>query len=137
MRNLDALYRFLVEREAMPFVWGRRANDCVSFAIGAAIAQGAADPLAGVMVGQDEIDWHDEASAEAAIDAVGGLETAFSARFARIAPAMAHRGDLGAVLAGNRLIMMVVEGDMLAGPRPERLQRLPRRAMRLAWRAVS
>ena len=136
IRDIDALYRFIAEREAVPFTWGRRANDCVSFAIGAAMAQGAADPLAGTLVDGAPIDWTDEASADVAIEAVGGLQTAFDARFASIAPAMAQRGDIGAVTAGNRMILVVIEGDMVVGPGPTGLHRLPRRAVAMAWRAV-
>lgn len=114
----------------MPFVWGDHANDCISAAAAAVVAQGGADHLV-------DLHWSTEDEAEAAIEAAGGVETALTAKLGDpIAPAFAQRGDIGAIMAGNRMILVVVEGDTLAGPGPDRLRRLPRKLLVRAWRAL-
>src|SRR3546814_3100758 len=62
------------------------------------------------------------------------METAMDRRMARVAPALAMRGDIAGVpdpLTGLRL--MVVEGAMLVGPGAAGLERQPRCAMTIAW----
>lgn len=114
----------------MPFAWGDHANDCISAAAAAVVAQGGEDHLAALR-------WSTEEEAETAIEAAGGVETALTAKLGEpIAPAFAQRGDIGAIMAGNRMILVVVEGDTLAGPGPERLRRLPRAMLIRAWRAL-
>jgi len=113
----------------MPLEWGDHANDCVSAAAAAIVAQGGSD-----LVGDRR--WSNEAEAEAAIDAAGGISAAVSSVLMEIAPAFAQRGDIGAVLAGNRLILVVVEGDTLAAPGDLGLRRLPRKFMVQAWQAL-
>lgn len=129
VRDLDALHRFLADRQAMPFEWGDHANDCVSAAAAAIVAQGGPDFLA-------DMRWSSEEEAYAALDAVGGLEEAVGALLTPIAPAFAQRGDIGAIAAGNGLILVVVEGDTIGGPGPTRFRRLPRRLLVKAWRAM-
>lgn len=126
-RDLEALLGFLAERAAMPFRWGRRRNDCVSFAANAVQAQTGRDPLEG-------LDWATQAEARALLRELGGLEAAIDARLTRIAPAMACRGDVAGVIdrrLGRRL--MIVEGATLAGPGKGGVVRLPRREMITAW----
>lgn len=129
-RDHAGLHRYLEARMPMPFAWGRTGNDCVSFAAGAVLAQGLPDPLDGLP------DWACEDEAWAAIDAAGGIDAAISARLRPISPALAQRGDIGAIEAGNGLILVVVEGDAVAGPGPRGMRRLPRRAMVKAWCAA-
>ena len=128
MRDLDRLHAFLSERDAEPFAWGDHANDCVSTAAAAIVAQGGRDFLA-------QMRWSTEDEAYAALDAAGGLEEAVSAHLSPIAPASAKRGDIGAITAGNGLILVVVEGETVVGPGPRRLRRLPRALLVTAWSA--
>jgi hypothetical protein len=129
MRDLEGLHRHLAERQAMPFAWGDHSNDCISAAAAAIVAQGGPD-----LIGDRR--WTSEAEAEAVTEAAGGIETAIDAMLAPIAPAFAQRGDVGAVLVGNRMILVVVEGETLAGPGPAGLRRLPRKLLVRAWRAL-
>lgn len=124
-RDHAALVRFLAERAAEPFVWGRRANDCAAFAGGAVLAQTGRDPLKG-------LHWGSKSSALKLIGKLGGLEQAVSARLRRIEPAHAHRGDVAGVIENGELLLMVVEGAMLVGPGN---RRATRSVMSLAWSA--
>jgi hypothetical protein len=129
MRDLAGLHRHLAERSAMPFAWGDHANDCISAAAAAIVAQGGPD-----LVGERQ--WASEAEAEALIEAEGGIETVLDGLLEPVAPAFAQRGDVGAVMAGNRMMLVIIEGETLAGPGPERLRRLPRSLLARAWRAL-
>lgn len=126
MRDFAALLRFIAERRDAPFVWGSDKNDCVSFAGQAAKATTGRNPF-------DDLSWGDEDEAYRVIESVGGLATGVSARLSEIVPAMAHRGDLAGVMLDNHLFLMVVMGDHLVGPGPERQRRLPRKMMVQAW----
>jgi hypothetical protein len=126
MRDYGALARYLAERRAMPFAWGRKGNDCAAFAGGAIKAQTGRDPLAGLR-------WSTATGAARLIARLGGMEAAVSARLTPIAPAKAHRGDLAGVADGRfGLLLMVVEGETLIGPGNSRA---PRSAMIHAWSA--
>jgi hypothetical protein len=127
MRDLQALVRFLGERAAIPHVW-RKGRCCVSFALAAAAAQTGRDVL-GTLPG-----WRNAAQAKKVADDLGGLEAAVDARYRRIAPAMARRGDIGGIAdAEFGVALMIVEGRTLVGPGARGLKRLPRRAMIAAW----
>lgn len=128
-RDIAALIALLEARQARGFRW-RRGRDCVSFAAACVEAQTGVDPLA------DLPRWRSRREALAIVQAQGGLEQALDVRLARIAPAMARRGDIAGLpdpLLGVRL--MVVEGDTLVGPGGRGLERLPRSAMTMAWSA--
>lgn len=128
-RDIAALIALLEARQARGFRW-RRGRDCVSFAAACVEAQTGVDPLA------DVPRWRSRREALAIVQAQGGLEQALDVRLARIAPAMARRGDIAGLpdpLLGVRL--MVVEGDTLVGPGGRGLERLPRSAMTMAWSA--
>lgn len=129
MRDLLALHRFLAERGPMPFEWGDHSNDCVSCAAAAVVVQGGKDLV-------KRMRWSNEEEAYAALDKAGGLEVAVSKRLTPITPAFAKRGDIGAIEAGNGLILVIVEGEALVGPGPERMRRLPRKLMVRAWSAL-
>jgi len=126
-RNIEALLGYLTERADMPFRWGRRRNDCVSFAAGAAKAQTGKDPLG-------DLKWNSLAEARALLKRLGGLRKAVDARLRRIPPSMAQRGDIAAVpdrRFGVRL--MVIEGATLVAPGAKGAERLPRGQMVAAW----
>ncbi len=128
-RDIPALIALLEARQARGFRW-RFPRDCVSFAAACVEAQTGRDPLA------DVPRWRTRSEALAVAEFAGGLEHALDARFNRIAPAMAQRGDIAGLpdpLLGVRL--MVVEGDTLVGPGGRGLERLPRSAMTMAWSA--
>lgn len=128
MRDFEALDRYLADRRAMPFIWGSKANDCVSFYAGAARAMSGVDLLSG-------LNWSTETGAARVIGRLGGFEAAVTTRMKPIAPAMARRGDAAGV-ADERFgyLLMLVEGDWLVGPgNGDRLMRARRSAMRLAW----
>lgn len=125
-RDLEALHRFLAARQTMPFAWGDRANDCVSFTAAAIAAQGGEDLVA-------DLHWTTEDEAYAALGEAGGIEEAVSSRLSEISPALAKRGDVGVIAAGNHRILTIVEGDTLVGPGPTGLRRLPRRLLLRAW----
>lgn len=129
-RDIPALLAFLASRAAMPHAWGRDANDCVAFCDGAVKAQGGEDKLGG-------LNWSTLAGALRVLKRLGGMEAAIDARFARIAPAKALRGDIAGVrdaLFGIK--PMLVEGDTLVSPGQRGFARLPRAAMVTAWSAV-
>lgn len=129
-RDLDGLLAFLDARARMPFAFGKRRNDCASFIAGAVKAQTGRDPFRG-------ISWTSERGARRVAAREGGLVAAMDARFARIAPAMAQRGDIAGVEdPGFGARLMIVEGETLAGPGTRGMERNPRAAMTLAWSAV-
>ncbi|MDP2131965.1 MAG: hypothetical protein U0995_09660 [Erythrobacter sp.] len=126
-RDIPALIDLIAERQARPFRW-RRGQDCASFAAAAIAAQTGVDVLA------DLPRWRTRKAALAVADGLGGLIAAMDARLARIAPALAQRGDIAGLpdpLLGIRL--MVVEGATLVGPGARGLERLRRDEMTLAW----
>lgn len=140
VRDVLALTAFLDERIATPFAWGRSANDCVSFAAAAVEAQGGDAQLG-------DLDWTDEDSAAEAIASLAdpetppgeALEAALDARFDRIPPAMAKRGDIGAIDDQNGpfgIQLFIVEGLTLVGPGVRGARRVRRSALVAAWSAL-
>lgn len=126
-RDLEALHAFIDERQATPHAWGREANDCVGFVLGAVQAQTG-------MAVAPAVQWASEREALRSIARLGGIEAAFDAHFARVAPALARRGDIaGVVDAALGLHPLVVEGATLVGPGETGNRRLPRSAMVAAW----
>lgn len=129
MRDLEALVALIEGRSATPFAWG--PNDCVTFAAHAVRAQTGVNPLKGL--GRHR--WRSAKGAARALAAHGGLEAAVDGVLPRIAPAMAHRGDVGLVEIDGRASLVVFEGATVVGPGLEGLERLPRSAVRAAWSA--
>jgi hypothetical protein len=126
-RDIPALIAAIEARSGRGFRW-RRGRDCVSFAAACVKAQTGEDLLAHVPT------WTTRAEALRMAQARGGLKLALDKRLSRIEPALAKRGDIAGLpdrLFGVRL--MVVEGETLVGPGTRGLERLPRRAMTLAW----
>lgn len=125
-RDIAALLAMIERRAVIPFAW-RGGRDCVSFAARAVKAQTGIDP-------RGDLRWSSLKQARAAIAKEGGIEAALDARFDRIAPALARRGDIAGIadeMFGIRL--MVVEGAMLVAPSANGLDRLPREHMIMAW----
>lgn len=127
-RDFEALDRYLAERRSVPFAWGSRANDCVSFYAGGAQAMAGVDPI-------DGLSWTTARGAARVIKRLGGFEAAISSRLSPIAPALALRGDAAGVPDPRHgLLLMIVEGDTLVGPGDgTKLMRAPRSAMIRAW----
>lgn len=130
VRDYDALIGFLAERRTMPFTWGRKNNDCVSFATGAVRAQTGRNVLAGGP------DWTTMRGAIRVLKRLGGLAEAVTANLREIPPAHAHRGDIAGVAdpdmpGGIRL--MLVEGEHLIGPGLAGTERQRRSMMVRAW----
>lgn len=130
-RDPMALIAYLDARAGMPFAWGRRANDCVSFAAGAVIAQTGRDPL-------PDVDWTSERGALRVLKRTGGLEAMVNRCLRRTSPALAMRGDVAGVIDPGPigLRLMIVEGAMLVGPGDSGLDRQPRAVMSIAWSAA-
>ncbi len=130
IRDHIALIETIEARAGRGFRW-RRGRDCVSFAAACIHAQTGRDPLA------DVPRWRTRDEALAVVADEGGLEAAVDARLARVAPALALRGDIAGLpdpLLGVRL--MVIEGETLVGPGARGLERLPRSQMTIAWSAT-
>jgi hypothetical protein len=127
MRNLEALLAFIAGRAATPHSWGREGNDCVSFAAGAVEAQTGKNPLG-------RLRWRSPRGALRVVTRLGGMAAALDARFDRVAPGAAMRGDIAGVADPVFGIHpMIVEGDTLVAPGDRGLVRLPRAAMIAAW----
>lgn len=127
--DFAALVAFVDARHSMPHEWGRKANDCMSFVGQAveALTNGAVKPLAGLQ-------WKSQATGISLLRRLGGVEKALDARFERIAPAMAQRGDIAGVPdEALGIHPMIVEGVTLVGPSDNGNRRLPRSAMTVAW----
>jgi len=130
-RDLAALFAYIEARTATPFAWGRDANDCVSFA-----AQGVKAQTGHHRLG--DLRWGSKAGALRLLARLGGLEAAIDARFSRLPPALAMRGDIAGIADDELGIrLMLVEGDMLVGPGALGLRRLKRPAMIAAWSATA
>lgn len=127
VRDYNALVAYLDARMRAPFAWGRQANDCISFAAGAAQAQTGGDFLDGLP------NWTTHRGALRVLKRFGGLEAAVSSRLQTIAPAQALRGDLGLVMAQTGPALMVIEGATLVGPGLQGAVRRPRADMLRAW----
>jgi hypothetical protein len=128
-RNFGALVAFIDARHGTPHRWGRDANDCVAFVLGAVEAQTGIPPAA-------DLDWSNRAEGLRLIKRLGGLEAAFDARFVRISPGLAQRGDIAGVAIGDFGVHpMIVDGTTLIGPGDKGNKRLPRAAMVMAWSA--
>lgn len=126
-RNIKALVEFIDSRQNRPHEWGRKANDCVSFVLGAVKAQTGHDRAT-------VFRWTDEKSGLKALKKAGGIEKAFDRWFTRIPLAQAMRGDIAGI-PDDRLGIhpMIVEGETLVGPGDKGNKRLKRREMTAAW----
>lgn len=129
-RNVAALIDFLDSRHGKPHQLGRERNDCAAFCLDAVEAQ------TGVRVAP-KLKWVTLRGVVAIIKRYGSLEAAFDAHFERIEPALAKRGDIGAVPDKDFGIHpMIVEGPTLVGPGDKGNRRVKRSAMVTAWSAT-
>jgi hypothetical protein len=126
-RDIAALVAYLAERATMPHEFGRKANDCLAFVAGAAKEQTGKDPARGLQ-------WKDEKSALRLLKKLGGVEAILDARFERVPPSLALRGDIAGV-PDERLGIhpFVIEGKTICAPGARGLKRAPRLAMTIAW----
>lgn len=132
IRDHEALSRYLAARHSQPFAWGRDANDCVSFALGAVEAQ------RGDQLRQGLPNWKTERGARRVLARLGGLEAAVDGVLTSVAPAFARRGDIALVThaATGDQALFVVEGDTLVGPDARGARRVRRSHMLKAWSAA-
>lgn len=139
IRDYSALVAFLHSRAATPFDWGKNprrkgspdsGNSCVHFAAGAVLAQTGRNIMPALP------SWSNEVGARRVLKRLGGIEAATDRVLRRIPPAMAQRGDIAGVETADGLLLMVIEGDTLAGPGASGARRLRRSRMVAAWSAV-
>ena len=128
-RDCGAMAAYIAARTAVPFAWG--SNDCVTFAAGAVLALTGRDPLAGIPA------WQSERAALIGLKRRGGLFAAVSSVLPQIAPAHAHRGDIGAVMGPDGPFLMMIEGATLVGPALHGLFRHRRDALVCSWSATA
>jgi hypothetical protein len=129
-RDFTALCDFIGSRQALPYAWGRDANDCVGFVLG------AVEAMTGAVVGP-KLKWSSEKEALKAIAKFGSLEAAFDAHFGRIPPALAQRGDIAGVPDETFGIHPgIIEGLTIVGPGEKGNRRIPRRLATVAWSAT-
>jgi hypothetical protein len=130
MRDFEALHTFIGERHARPHEWGREANDCVGFVLG------AVEAMTGVVVAP-KLKWSSEKEARKVVAKFGTLEAAFDAHFERIPPALAQRGDIGGVPdEAFGVHPGIIEGLTIVGPGENGNRRIPRRRATVAWSAT-
>lgn len=125
-RDRQALLALLEASAAEPFGWTKR-RCCAGFVEAAVAAQTGVWVFAG-------FEWRSRRQAMLLAARLGGLVAVMDARFDRIAPALAQRGDVAGLPDedfGVRLA--IVEGAMLAAPGSAGLARLPRCLMSIAW----
>jgi hypothetical protein len=124
------LLDFIASRQREPFQWGKRENDCCSFANGAAMT------VTGKDIMKDVRNYRSEAGAARALVEAG--VSSFEELVDRLLPAQpvafARRGDLALAQKGNETVLTVVEGDYLIGPGLDGLERLPRSVAVKSWR---
>lgn len=127
-RDTTALIAFIDARQATPYAWGREANDCVGFALG------AVEAMTGERVAP-KLKWSSQRAGLRIIARLGGLEAAFDKHFERIPPGLARRGDIAGVPdEAMGLHPMVVEGETLVCPSTKGNRRCKRAHMVAAWR---
>lgn len=124
------LLAYIASRRREPFKWGKRENDCCSFANGAVIAMTGRDVM------KDVRNYRSEAgAARALVEAgVGSFEELIDRLLPALPVGMAHRGDLALINDGNMPALMVVEGEWLVGPDLDGLKRIARAYAIKAWR---
>lgn len=120
----------LVEaRRSSPFAWG--SNDCALFMADAVEAVTGEEPAAAFR------GYSTEQEAEEILGAYG-LEGVVARALADFGcgdcpPGLAQRGDVALALLGNQPTMVVVLGEVLAGPGPQGLVFLPPARILRAW----
>ncbi len=128
------LAQYLEPLRKVRFAWGRSARarfDCCTFSAGAVKAMTGDDPMPefrGAYASEEE--------AEAALKTIGAgsLIRTMNAKFERVAPSHAHRGDI--VMADGNLGIAFGDVSLHVGAEGERegLVRKPRATWRKAWR---
>ena len=132
-RDHEALTVYLDGRLTMPFTWGRRANDCVSFGLGAVKAQTGRDLVRELRRAGFDVDWNTAIGAARVLRRLGGIAAAFDRVLPVIETGAALRGDLGLVEGEAGRLLVVVEGATVVGPGPAHAVRFPRSPLIRAW----
>lgn len=125
----ERLAELVEARREAPFEWG--SNDCALFMGDAVAAVTGVDPMAALR------GYASEAEAEAILGEEG-LEALMARTLGAFGcgecpPELAQRGDVALALLGNQPTMVVVLGEVLAGPGPRGLVFLPMRRILRAW----
>lgn len=121
------LCAYIAARQRAPFKWGKRAQDCASFAFGWALEATGIDAMA------DVPDYASAEEADLLLDDPG-FERVLDAHFSRRdGVGLAQRGDLALADINGQLTLTIVLGDELVGPGRRRLEYVPRAAMQAAW----
>ena len=128
-RDYAAWIAYLDGRQAQPFAWGSSANDCISFAAGAVRALTGRD-----LIAEAGLSWTTARGAARVLHRVGGISGALDRVLSRMPCARAHRGDVGLAVIEGRESVVVIEGELLAGPGLAGLVRVQRRGVLVqAW----
>lgn len=112
---------YINARHSDPFKWGK--NDCIHFTIGWLEHRLSRSILC--QYGS----WHTEDEATAAIAKVGGLKREFDDKLCRIAPNLAHDGDIAMI----ERVTYLFSGAQLITVGKEGLRIRPRTEAKLAW----
>jgi 2-polyprenyl-6-methoxyphenol hydroxylase-like FAD-dependent oxidoreductase len=125
----ERLAALLEARREAPFAWGE--NDCALFMADAVAAVTGEDPAAAFRGYASE----EEAEAILGADGLEGVVARALAEFGcgDCPPGLAQRGDVALALLGNQPTMVVVLGEVLAGPGPRGLVFLPPARILRAW----
>lgn len=125
----ERLAALIEARRDVPFAWG--SHDCALFVADAIAAVTGADPATS---------FRGYATEEEALALLGaeGLEGVVAQALAAFGcgdcpPGLAQRGDAALALLGNQPTMVVVLGEVLAGPGPQGLVFLPMGRILRAW----
>ncbi len=122
------LLDFIASRRAEPFAWG--ANDCCTFANGAALAVTGENVMEGVRPYSTAL-----GAARALVEAGCRSFEELVDRLLPVVPVgLAKRGDLALIEKDGNGLLMVVEGETLVGPDTSGVMRLPRARAVKAWR---
>ncbi len=125
----ERLAAFVESRRDAPFSWG--GNDCCLFAADAVQAMTGTDPAADVRGSYDTT-----LAAAHLLGELGGVEAIAAARFGSEVPvALAGRGDIVAIDAGQGISLGVCLGAQVAVPAADGLAFLPLAQASRAWRA--
>ncbi len=119
---------FTKDRRKTPYAWGE--NDCVTFAADAVWAITGVDPIEDIRGS-----WDSEEGARAVLEGLGGLIEAVDARFERVDPKFAQRGDVCLIRdAKGEPSLGVCVGAFAAAPGELEMLLTPMSKAKIAWR---
>lgn len=119
---------FTRDRRKIPYAWG--TNDCVTFTADAVWAITGVDPIADIRG-----TWDSEEGARTVLEGLGGLIAAVDARFERMDPRFAQRGDVCLIKDQNgEPSLGVCIGAFAAAPGESEMLLTPMSKARVVWR---